>query len=353
MTSRLKIILKESIHEFRNLSLSSIEDGIREVRSAVGSDNYQVKVKKRTLINALSPFCPSRGIDNYTIDFVKHFSDLNNYLTFCSSPKSFRSAWDLRSDILNPFDANKLTNEGAQIIPVNNKSRVFNTEQQGVLYGYNNRLILGTRHREGNYDDKLDDLGRFTYQPPANVRGFLKYRWCHFLSTKLGLDYILLVITWFEFKLNDQINHAFIISPAKINNKNSELSDLNKNLHKPLDLQLISREEAFNNLLVLQSLNEDIGHLTTRNPLPDIFAREWSYDKINNSEKGRKIKRWAKDSGKKCPGNICENKPFKDIPLSKIAFGHIISQNWARAFTYLLTSVDHPDNLYLTCSRCN
>ena len=42
-----------------------------------------------------------------------------------------------------------------------------------------------------------------------------------------------------------------------------------------------------------------------------------------------------------------------NINPSRIAFGHIISQNWSRAFTYLLSSVHHPDNLYLTCSKCN
>ena len=94
-----------------------------------------------------------------------------------------------------------MTNEGGQLIPLNNKTRVFKCEQQGVLYGVNKRLILGLRHSEGNYDDKLDDLGQFTYQPPKDVSGFLRYRWCHFLSEKLQVPYVLLVIIWFEFKL--------------------------------------------------------------------------------------------------------------------------------------------------------
>ena len=83
------------------------------------------------------------------------------------------------------------------------------------------------------------------------------------------------------------------------------------------------------------------------------LAQEWSYTNINNSEKGIKIKKWAKENGQRCPGTICKNKPFRDITLPKIAFGHIISQKWSKTFTYLLTSIHHPDNLYLTCSRCN
>ena len=51
-----------------------------------------------------------------------------------------------------------------------------------------------------------------------------------------------------------------------------------------------------------------------------------------------------------------EKKPnveFKDLRLSDIAFGHIISQNWSRAYTFMLNKVNHPDNLYLTCKSCN
>ena len=351
--NRLSKKLKDSIDEFRKLAISSVNDGIRTIPTSSGNDDGKVPVRKNTLKNAIGGICPSRKLENYKTDFLSHFSELKNYLTFCSSPKAFRTAWDIRSEILNPFDANKLINEGGQLIPLNEKVRVLKTEQQGVLYGINKRLILGLRHSEGNYDDKLDDLGQFTYQPPKDVSGFLRYRWCHFLSEKLQVPYILLVIIWFEFRLNDDINHVFIIAPAKIVNNPKELKNLDNTLHKPLKLQLINREEAFSNLLVLQSLNEDIGELETRFELPDTRAREWSYDKINNTEKGRKIKRWARSTGKRCPGDMCEHQPFENINPSKIAFGHIISQNWSRAFTYLLGRIHHPDNLYLTCSKCN
>ena len=28
-------------------------------------------------------------------------------------------------------------------------------------------------------------------------------------------------------------------------------------------------------------------------------------------------------------------------------------EDWAKSFTYILGKVDHPDNLYLTCQKCN
>jgi hypothetical protein len=116
---------------------------------------------------------------------------------------------------------------------------------------------------------------------------------------------------------------------------------------------LINRSDAYSILNLLSSLNETDISIETRYELSDKLSREWSYDKINNTQKGRKVKRWAQQTGKRCPSEKCGHKEFRDLNLSKIAFGHIISQNWSKAFTFLLDKIDHPDNLYLTCQSCN
>jgi len=344
-------ILKKSINSFRKNAIESIKEGPRDVQKSDGIE--VVDVKRSKIQSGLSTICPTRNFDNYKENFFNHFSELNRYLTLCSSPQSFRSAWNLRSEKLSIFDAEKLINEGAQLSPVNKKSRVFDYERQGVLYGPNRRLILGVRHSEGNYKDALNEVGEFSYQPPVNCKGLLRYRWCHYLSEKLNIPYILLVIMWFEYRLNEELNQLFIIAPAKIINEKSELDNLNDNLENPLELQLINRKDALESLLVLDSRKDSLDDIDVRIPISDTLAREWSYTNINNSEKGKKIKRWARENGQRCPGTICNNKPFRDISLPKIAFGHIISQKWSKTFTYLLTSIHHPDNLYLTCSRCN
>jgi hypothetical protein len=343
--------LFNALGDFRSLAVDTIQDGPRTIPRISGANIVDVKSSK--IASGLNLICPKTNFEKYKENFFNHFSELGNYLTFCSSPQAFRSAWNLRSEKLNNYDALSLINEGAQLIPVNNDSRVFRCEQQGVLYGAKKRLILGVRHSEGNYEDELNDVGQFDYQPPIDCSGLLRYRWCHYLSEKLNIPYILLVIIWFEYRINDNLNHAFVIAPAKIINSKNQLNNLDKHIQKPLKLQIISRQEAVDSLLVLESRKDSIDDITVRNPLSDTLSREWSYSNINNSEKGRKIKKWAIKNGKKCPGDICNNKPFKEISLSKIAFGHIISQKWSSAFTYLLKTVHHPDNLYLTCSSCN
>ena len=124
-----------------------------------------------------------------------------------------------------------------------------------------------------------------------------------------------------------------------------------------MHLQLITRSEALSTLNLILTLNETNVKIKTRAPLPIFLAREWSYDKIDNSSKGRQTKRWAQNTGKKCPGvkfkNGQQHIEFKNLKPPEIAFGHIVSQNWSKAFTYLLDKIDHPDNLYLTCRDCN
>ncbi|MHA2052846.1 MAG: hypothetical protein ACW99F_04525 [Candidatus Hodarchaeales archaeon] len=245
-------------------------------------------------------------------------------------------------------------------MPMNSSSRLLQYNQQGVELGVNKRLILAVRHSEGNYDDVMNDLGQFTYQPPNSTTGMLRYRWCEFLSKSMKTSYILFAIMWFEVHqpINNKLKHVFMIAPVKIIKYQKHLSDLGNYLNTPLELQLINRDEALSILNLVFSLNETDLEIETRYELPEQLAREWTYDKINNTKKGVKIKKWAQKTGKKCPGIVCKkgnhpNIEFKDLRLSEIAFGHIISQNWSRAYTFMLNKINHPDNLYLTCKSCN
>jgi len=292
-------------------------------------------------------------LQSFPKSFQSHFEELGPSISLCSQPKAFKTAWGLRSKTLSIQDAEAITNDGGQLIPVNGNSRLLSCEQQGVVLGPEKRLVLAVRHSEGNYEDTLDELGRFTYQPPRDASGMLRYRWCQYLSQKLNIPFVLLVVMWFEYRLNNKINQLFVLSPAKIIDCDEDLSNLNQSIHKPLKLQLISRQEALSTINLIQSLNSESIDIDVRAELPSELSREWSYDKISNTKKGNLIKRWAKTNSKNCPGRKCGNKLFSEISNSDIAFGHIVSQNWSTAFTFMLDKVHHPDNLYLTCKSCN
>ena len=110
----------------------------------------------------------------------KHFEELSPSISLCSQPKAFRTAWGLRSKTLSVQDAEAIINDGGQLIPVNKNSRLLSCEMQGVVLGNQKRLVLAVRHSEGNYDDSLDELGRFVYQPPRDTSGMLRYRWFNY-----------------------------------------------------------------------------------------------------------------------------------------------------------------------------
>ena len=51
----------------------------------------------------------------------------------------------------------------------------------------------------------------------------------------------------------------------------------------------------------------------------------------------------------------CQNtkKKFDTFVNKDITFGHIVSRDWAKSFTFLMKVLNYPDNLYLTCRPCN
>lgn len=234
--------LTEAFNEFKG-KVSQIEPGIRKVPTS-GSETKDVLLNKASINNAFKLITKHSNISDLGDSIQKHFSELGPTLVLCSSPKGFRTAWGLRSKTISIQDAEAISNDGGQLLPVNANSRLLKCEQQGVVLGPEKKLVLALRHSEGNYDDSLDELGRFVYQPPRDVSGMLRYRWCQFLSSKLNVPFVVLVIMWFEYRLDKNINQLFVLSPSKIIDFEEDLLDLNTSIHKPLKLQLIPRHEA-------------------------------------------------------------------------------------------------------------
>jgi len=349
MNTKLEFALDKTAQEFNEKVSNEI---LPNTYYAKGKSK-PVKVTKNQIKNALKKICPTEKSKILSKDMLEHYEDLEKLIPFCSSPGSFRSAWDFRSNILNKFDADTLVKEGAQLIPNNENLRLFQSIQQGVELGKNQRLVSFVRHSEGNYDDTLDDQGRFEYQPPTDVTGMLRYRWCQYLSKKLQIPFIVIAVMWFEYRINKKSNLVFVAAPAKIIEFDQDLRDLGKSLSNPLKLKLVHRTDVYNAISLIRSLSQTHLEIKTRPELPESLAREFAFDRINSSPKGKKIKGWAQKRGFVCPGTLCNHIKFDQLDSRKIAFGHIVSQDWARSFTFLLDKKDHPDNLYLTCQNCN
>ncbi|MBY0414996.1 MAG: HNH endonuclease [Bdellovibrionales bacterium] len=288
----------------------------------------------------------------------QHISFLERYIPFSSPPQAFKAAWEIRSPDLTLTDSEIVLSLGGQLIPQIKNSNIFESNQKSLMISpISEGLLLGVRHSEGNYEDKLDDLGRFTYQPPEDLRGLIRYRFYEHFSKETGVPLILFVTIWFGFnnslEKEDQELHpseskrVFTICPVKV--ISSHLLDAST-IHSPIELQLISRKEAYDICSQLKGLAKPNIDLQYRPSLSLAVQSEFSYEHIKSSKKGNAIKKWAQLNNKKCPG--CD-KPFSDFTSKQIAFGHIISQKWCQSFSFLLGKVHDPDNLYLTCSPCN
>lgn len=349
----LEKILKESSTEFRDDIVAQITPGVRYIQEP-GGTKKTVNVKGGKDLGAqLNKICPGRNFLQLKEIFRKHYEELSSYISLSSSPQAFKAAWDLRSSMLTPIDVETIISLGGQIIPKNDDSRVLRCEQQGVLYGEKQLFILGVRHSEGNYEDSLDDLGRFSYQPPKDVSGLLRYRFLQKISKKIEIDLIVLAIMWFEYKINNKIKYVFILAPAKLIDYDADLNNLDENLANPLSLQIIQRTEALNKIDQIFARDESNLVIKVRSELDEKIAREFSYIQIKDSNKGKKIKKWAQNTSRKCPGTLCKGAAFSNMKFSQIAFGHIVSQEWSRSFPHIQGKVNHPDNLYLTCNKCN
>jgi hypothetical protein len=100
-------------------------------------DFKKVIVNKNQIMNSITTLISKNGNGQLIQDIRKHVDILEALLPFCSSPKSFSFAWKIRSEILTKELANRLVNDGAQLIPINENEKLFKIEQQGVQLGPN------------------------------------------------------------------------------------------------------------------------------------------------------------------------------------------------------------------------
>jgi len=354
MTSKLKQYFFDAIDEFSESVKNNLSNRLFTVTNTKGKSKI-IKVNNKRKRVCLTTICSIKDRENVFNDFLEDLAAIRKHLIVTSSPRAFKAAWDIRTNVLNSVEADLLAREGAQFIPEGsfNNSRIFKTEQQGILLGKQQRSVLGIRHNEGNYEDDLNNFGQFTYFPAMDLRSMLRFRWIQYISKKMNIPVILLVVMWFKLEgAKSGEDHLFVIAPAKVIEMPPIIVN-DTNLEASIKLEIITRKEAEDIISRFYALNDTTTPIEIREHLPELIAREWSYEKIKASLKGRKIKKWAMDNGYTCPSDRCGHKSFSALTYSEISFGHIVSQDWAKAFRFLLEKKDHPDNLYLTCKNCN
>ena len=161
MKNKLHILFDDIKNKFEKDLNDNFIDGDR----IVGKINQakKIRLEKKGVIGGLKTILNKSNEKNAN-EFLENINSIRTFLPFCSTPKAFKTAWELRAKSLSINDAEAIVKLGGQFIPENTKVRIFKTEMQGNLY-HNKKFMKAVRHSEGNYEDKLDDLGNFRYEP--------------------------------------------------------------------------------------------------------------------------------------------------------------------------------------------
>jgi len=124
---------------------------------------------------------------------------------------------------------------------------------------------------------------------------------------------------WFKYELSDGFNHIFMLAPAKLTSKPKNMSIFDS-VSSEIHLQLVQANEAQASIDQVLSFNFENAPIEARSPLPESLAREFAYEKIKASDKGRRIKGLAQLQNLKCPGT--RGSAPCDVPFSSLSQGY-------------------------------
>lgn len=291
--------------------------------------------------------------------FIDHLEGQKNIVAaFASTPVSFSDAWNMKSEELIAEDVVALTKSGGHFqfnqIPYGlNKSGsglYQNNYARGLVKSFGSGLTKGFRHKTGGvYEkDSLNEMGVFTYATPNNASGMMEYRFAEKFSKELGIPLVYIITQWFKYetKFEKLNNWIYMTGVAKV------VGDAN-HPHTPIELQLISKDEALKLIDNLLNAFQTKGDFRIRPPMPEHLRLGWSYDKIKTDKKKRElIIEYAHKHNLRCPGDLCDHIQFHKLKNSKVHIGHRISQKW-NSQNSGVADVHHPYNLYLSCRKCN
>ena len=350
--SKLTKLFQDAAHNFESQYIESLPRIVKYKIERIDQSKAGT-VEKVKLIDKFHALIKK---DKHKIknDFIEHINSLERYLAYSSTPKAFSQAWNFRKSKisnLSIFEVQSLVSNQAQLIPTIKTENLLNAAQKGMIKSEENKAFLyGVRHSKGNYEDKLDELGNFSYQPPIDVLGMLRYRWLEWLSIKSNLPIFIFITIWFKHEGLKSTNHVTMICPAII-------TKLNKKFDAPLSLRLITVDDAIESIMRIKAMDVAEDLATIRMALTNEMVIKYNYESIKKNRELRiALINWAQSKGKKCPGQSCNNITFSNISnKSKIHLGHIVPQHWGSIFQFLQEKnhLHHPDNLYLSCDKCN
>ncbi|NVK04461.1 MAG: hypothetical protein HWD92_06540 [Flavobacteriia bacterium] len=264
----------------------------------------------------------------------------------------------MKADQLDPYDVQALTKSGGHFqlnqIPNgmgNSGSGLYQSGYaKGLVKSFGTKITKGFRHKTGGVyeEDSLSEMGIFTYATPNNSAGMMEYRFAEQLSNGIKTPLIYIITQWFKYPVEFEKNNEWIYMTGA-----AKVVGNQDHPHKPIQLQLISKDEAIKHLNNLIETFRSPTEIRIRPQLPESLRLGWSYTKIKGDTSKRKaLIDYACSKHMRCPGEKCNHVRFSELSSKNIHIGHRISQNW-NSQNLGVVDIHHPYNLYLSCNICN
>ena len=128
-------------------------------------------------------------------------------------------------------------------------------------------------------------------------------------------------------------------------------------INSPYLLRPLDPSDAKNHIQSLIRLNDRLGSdgfsLEQKSTLEASLVSEWSYPLRPRAKTA--IKEYIEKNDITCSHstNSSRIRCQTSLKSSNYHVGHIFSQYWCEAYVIFQESMNHPDNLYLSCPECN
>ena len=372
-------------------------------------------IQAKTFTNTLDKVAFKNGAKDSKIlnvwkDLVDVFRAYKNEVMLCSEPIAFRNAFKQYNHKDDEVDINELVNmrrSGLNFIPVdpsiattikkrnefiefegedlkkiksniNNFTSIY--QHKSVGHGGMPQEIGMVLHNEvvrtckamGDYSDRVTEEF-VTYDPTANSSALIRARYLENLSENLFQNHEMGLVIQLMKKLKirnkdfegQEYQVLYVMTLCEVIPLSKWPSSLKEELKKsykheinfPYLLRPLDPSDAKNHIQSLIRLNDRLGSdgfsLEQKSTLETSLVSEWSYPLRPRAK--RAIKEYIEHNDITCSHstNSSRIKCNNSLKSSNYHIGHIFSQYWCEAYVIFQESMNHPDNLYLSCPECN
>ena len=370
-------------------------------------------IKSKTFRDNVNKFIFTEKMgDKKILDRWGYLADIyriyRNEVMLCSEPIAFRDAFRRYNHRGDTVDINELVNmrrSGLNFIPVDPsivtptqkrnsyfeltgddlekakeniktftsiyQHKSIDTREQGMVLG-KDQYFVRTCKALGEYSDQVTDE-YVTYDPMASASALIRARYLEKLSENLfnknetGLIMQLmkkLIIRNEDIK-GEEYKVLYVMSFCEIipfnrwpdTLKSELLESYNHEINLPYLLRPMDPGDVKNHLLSLIRLNVQLGdekfNLEQRSTLGAELVNKWSYPL--NKKCRDEIAKYITNNEIRCSHSTGNTRVHCEtlLPPSDFHIGHIFSQYWCQAYLVFQESMNHPDNLYLSCPDCN